>query len=343
MLYIRTDMNSVIASGHVMRCLSIADAAKELGEKVIFILADEQAVSLVEKRGHETLVLHTKWDDMESELPVLNNIIVEREIASILIDSYRVTEEYLKKLSKVTGIIYLDDLNAFHYDVDAIICYANYWEKFKYSSNYPDVKLYLGPQYMPLRKEFQNIEDKVIREKVETLLLMSGGNDEKHILAGVLEEIDTVAFRNITVICGRYYEGYEQLVNKYKNCENICIYQAVTDMEKYMQEADLAVSAGGTTLYELCACGTPTISFSLADNQFDNVKKFAEDDIIDYAGDVRYDNVIENVTKMIVEYKDDKELRQERSRKMRSIVDGKGARRIAEAWMKLIHGASLSK
>ena len=51
MLYIRTDMNDVIASGHVMRCLSVADAAKRGGEDTVFLLADNQAVPLLEKRG----------------------------------------------------------------------------------------------------------------------------------------------------------------------------------------------------------------------------------------------------------------------------------------------------
>ena len=336
MLYIRTDMNQVIATGHMMRCLSIADAASELGEQVTFILADNQAASYIADRGYERIVLNTKWDDMEAELPALELVIKENKITSLLVDSYRVTEAYLKTLSSLTKVLYLDDLNVSLYDVDAIICYANYWEKFQYEHRYQDTKLYLGTEYTPLRKEFSNIIDKEIKEKAEKLLLMSGGNDEKHILAGILDAIDIIAFKKITVICGRYYAGYEELVDKYKDYKNICIYQAVTDIEKYMQEADLAVSAGGTTLYELCACGTPTISFLLADNQLDNVRKFAEDNVIDYAGDVRSENVIENVAKLISRYKEDKGLRLERSKKMREVVDGQGARRIAEAWLEVM-------
>ena len=335
MLYIRTDMNQVIATGHVMRCLSIADAAKGLGEQVTFILADNQAVPYITDRGCESIVLNTKWDEPESELPMIEKVIKENHITTLLVDSYQVTERYLKLLSNLTKVLYLDDLNAFWYDVDAIICYANYWEKFQYPQRYQKVKLYLGTAYTPLRKEFSDITDKEIKENAEKLLLMSGGNDEKHILAGILDAIDIIAFKKITVICGRYYAGYEELVDKYKDYKNICIYQAVTDIEKYMQEADLAVSAGGTTLYELCACGTPTISFLLADNQLDNVRKFAEDNVIDYAGDVRSENVIENVAKLISRYKEDKGLRLERSKRMREVVDGQGARRIAEAWLEL--------
>lgn len=329
-------MNQVIATGHVMRDLSIAHAASQLGERVIFILADSQAVSYIADKGYESIVLDTKWNDLEAELPVMEKVIKENGITSLLVDSYQVTETYLRELSAMTKVIYLDDLNAFHYEADAIICYANYWEKFQYPQRYQNVKLYLGTEYMPLRKVFSDIGDKKIKDKVEALLLMSGGNDEKHILSGILEAVSITDFKNITVICGKYYAGYERLVDKYKDYENICIYQAVTDIEKYMQKADFAVSAGGTTLYELCACGTPTISFSLADNQLDNVKKFAEDAIIDYAGDVRYDAVIENVADLISKYKDNKTLRQERSAKMQKVVDGKGAKRIAEAWIKLM-------
>ena len=122
MLYIRTDMNVQIATGHVMRCLSIADATRELGEKVIFLLADNHAVEYITERGYETIVLGTKWDDMASELPILLDIIKEKKIQSVLIDSYQVTETYLKSLSEHIKIAYLDDLNAIVSDkIDGIM------------------------------------------------------------------------------------------------------------------------------------------------------------------------------------------------------------------------------
>ena len=73
-----------------------------------------------------------------------------------------------------------------------------------------------------------------------------------------------------------------------------------------MKKVDVAISAGGTTLYELCACGTPTISYSFADNQLNNVKQFDEDGIIPYAGDVRYEDISlsirNNIKKMMNRY-----------------------------------------
>ena len=75
MLYIRTDMNDKIATGHIMRCLSIANAVREYGEETIFILADEQAVEILKMQQYEYIVLHTKWDQMDSELSILKQEI----------------------------------------------------------------------------------------------------------------------------------------------------------------------------------------------------------------------------------------------------------------------------
>lgn len=325
MLYIRTDMNNTIATGHVMRCLSIADAAKQLGEGVTFLLADNQAEKLIQKRGFHTIILNTKWDDMESELSVLENIIFENKIEKILIDSYQVTENYLERLSELTKTIYIDDLNAFVYPVHAIICYANYWEKFKYAERYSNTKLLLGTDYIPLRKEFSACLPKQIKDKVENLLLLSGGTDNYNILDNLLQSIDLNKYRCINVICGKYYNNFESLSAKYSAYENVRLYKGVDHIEKFMEEADLAVSAGGTTLYELCAMGVPTISYSFADNQLDNVKQFQEDGIIDYAGDIRTGNVYFNVKRLIIKYCESIELRQSQSLKMQQMVDGGGA------------------
>ncbi len=333
MLYIRVDMNNRIATGHVMRCLSVADAAKTLGEEVTFLLADNQAAGLVRKRGHHAVVLNTPWDDMAAELPKLRDMIWDHGIERILIDSYQVTPSYLGELKKYTEVFYLDDLNAFHYPVDGLICYANYWQRFQYEESYTDTKLFLGTQYIPLGESFSHCGPKEIKPGVEHLLLLSGGSDPYDILAGMLRQIHRERYRKISVICGVYYPKYKELCDKYQKDENISIYQGVPDMVRFMQEADLAVSAGGTTLYELCAVGTPAISYSFADNQLGNVEKFEEDGMISYAGDLRRDPVAEHVAAYLDYFGQNRQVRGERSLKMQELVDGKGALRIAKALM----------
>lgn len=331
MLYIRVDMNEKIATGHVMRCLAIADAARVRGEDTTFILADEQAVELLRERGYASVVLYSQWNDMEGELAALHRVIGDYQIKRLLIDSYQVTDNYLRSLRGYVEIFYIDDINAFHYSVDAIICYANYWQKFNYHMHYKKQKLYLGTQYMPLKKAFFDCEKKQIKPQVENILLLSGGSDPYDILKNILERMEREKYQKIEVICGIYYPKYESLCQKYAENKNISVHQGVSNIEYYMKEADLAVSAGGTTLYELCAVGTPTISYAFADNQLENVKKFEKDHLIAYAGDVRKEPALDHIIEYLKTYHLNRQIRQERSLKMQKLVDGRGALRIASA------------
>mgnify|MGYP000362068493 FL=1 len=331
MIYIRADMNEQIATGHIMRCLSIADALRGLGEPVRFILADEQAVSLLKQRGYDAIVLHTQWNCMEEELSVLSQVIRNEHIDKLLIDSYQVTQRYLAELSKLVTTFYIDDLNLFEYPVDAVICYANYWKKFQYKINDKRTTYLLGMKYVPLKQAFWNCEAKIISEKADNLLILTGGSDPFNVTEQILDSIDTYQFQTIDVICGIYNTNYNKFVKKYENNKNIKFHQAVNNIEQYMKNADIAISAGGTTLYELCAIGTPAISFSFADNQLDNVRQFQEDGLIDYAGDARMDDIAGTSNQYLTRYRNDFELRKEKSEKMQKMVDGKGAERIARA------------
>ena len=331
MIYIRADMNEQIATGHIMRCLSIADALRGLGEPVRFILADEQAVSLLKQRGYDAIVLHTQWNCMEEELSVLSQVIRNEHIDKLLIDSYQVTQRYLAELSKLVTTFYIDDLNLFEYPVDAVICYANYWKKFQYKINDKRTTYLLGMKYVPLKQAFWNCEAKNKKEKADNLLILTGGSDPFNVTEQILDSIDTYQFQTIDVICGIYNTNYNKFVKKYENNKNIKFHQAVNNIEQYMKNADIAISAGGTTLYELCAIGTPAISFSFADNQLDNVRQFQEDGLIDYAGDARMDDIAGTSNQYLTRYRNDFELRKEKSEKMQKMVDGKGAERIARA------------
>ena len=67
MVYIRTDANEKIATGHVMRCLTIAEEIIQLGEMVHFFVSDEESAILIHDRKYQVTVLHTKWDKVDSE------------------------------------------------------------------------------------------------------------------------------------------------------------------------------------------------------------------------------------------------------------------------------------
>lgn len=328
MLAIRADMNQTIATGHVMRCLSIADAAKKSGKEVTFLLADDNGCRLIASRGYRYIVLGTDWREMESEIPALEKILRHEQFDRLLVDSYQVTPHYLSWLSEHVKTAYLDDVNAFHYPVDTLICYAPYYPKFHWEGNYPHTRLLLGTQYVPLRAPYLDAPQKEIREEVQNLLLLSGGTDPLNTLPKLLAVLADSGYQKITAICGMYYPGYEDLCAKYRYNPHVVLHRSVNDLWNYMKEADVTISAGGSTLYELCALGVPTISFSIADNQLDNVTQFAAQGIIPYAGDVRTHNVSGKVIQFLDEYRHDKSLRSRRSAAMQALVDGKGAERI---------------
>lgn len=336
MEYIRADANMSIASGHIMRCMAVAQEIKKLNRDVTFIIADDYPVQMLEERGFKYIILDVDWNDKVSEIDKLIALIKENNIERLLIDSYQVTPEYFKRISEYTRVTYIDDLNAFKYDVDKIINYCHFYKEFGYDKIYTDgdAKLYLGCDYIPLREEFCCIEDKIIEENIRNILITTGGADlfktAKFIAAKVAPKYEDIRFH---IVMGSFFvdtDEYEKLAEQNKN---ICLHYNVSKMSELMKVCDAAISAGGTTLYELCACGTPTICFYVADNQKKGVNAMVNDGIMLGGCDVR--EGMENFGVSMeadMERTMDKNIRQMLSRKMKSLVDGRGARRIADVF-----------
>ncbi len=304
-------MNSLVSMGHVMRCLSVADAAAGLGAGCIFITADDQPLSLIRERGYECIVLGTKWDDMDGEVGELEKVIRDKGIGRLLIDSYQVTESYLRRVNSLTDVFYLDDLNSFAYPVHAVIDYAVYADDEYYPDRFPGTRYYLGCGYAPLRKAFTDPHPKKIKQKADNILIMSGGSDPFGIIGKILETIPL-----------------DEYSDMYKDHSGIHIFPHVADIWDLYEQADIAVSAGGSTLYELSSMGVPTITYSLADNQIPNVTYFDKYGLMPCAGDVREGNVPKSVSRLLKEM-DSPERRADISVRLQRLVDGKGAERLA--------------
>lgn len=331
-LLIRADANNIIASGHIMRCMAIAQEAISQGHEIKFVVADHSSEGLLKKYDMPFICMDTEWHNMENENSVISEIVQNEQADCILVDSYYVTESYLLELKKFCKVIYIDDMNKCVYPCDILICYANYYKKFEYEKKYDkNVGLLLGPMYAPIRKVFYEAKRIEKTKQNKTILLMSGGADEYHIIQRVLVELDKVFLDGeyiIYAVCGLYNGDYEKLLEKYNNSKNVILLKNIDNIHEYMNEADIAISAGGSTLYELCACGTPTICYSFADNQIDNVKSFSDEGIMIYAGDAREDKTIVNIVKEIDKLLFNERKRKNLSRKMCSLVDGKGTKRI---------------
>lgn len=334
MIGIRVDVNETIATGHFMRCLSIAQGIRNAHRDAIFISADARGKVLSEQYQFQMVQLDTIWDDMDSEVEILRNVISKYHVDKLIVDSYYVTERYLRKLSEYVKLIYIDDINKFKYPVDILINYNAYCNIFNYAQTYigTNTNLILGPKYAPLRSEFRGINFKV-NEIVKNVLITTGGSDT----FGVAEQLIKAMIKdeglthiNIHIIVGRYSKINEKINQKLY--PNIILHKNVINMSNLMKKCDIAVTAGGSTMYELCACGIPSLSFTFADNQILGAKALDKLDIIPYSGDVRngMDECLEIIDKNIRYYIINYEVRKQKSQAMKTLVDGFGVDRIVK-------------
>lgn len=335
MIYIRTDANEIIGTGHVMRCLSIAARARSVGEAVCFIIADERSRPLIESRGFEAICLNSVWDRLDLETDRLIDVIGSRKIDTLLIDTYYVTFSYLSELRKHTKTAYIDDLHEFAYPVDLLINYNIFANEVDYRGLYAEGKaptLALGCEFAPLREEFGKVH-KHINRSVKSVLITTGGTDRYSVTERLIEGFKVhkrFSDLDFYFVLGRFNDRVEDLKKSYGKYENIHFLVNIPNMEKYMEMCDIAVTAGGTTTYELCACGIPSIMYTLADNQFEIAKTVSERGLIPWAGDMREDpeecvrKVLDHFGQLCENY----DLRRERSGKMRVLCDGRGAERI---------------
>ena len=339
-IYIRADANKQIGTGHVMRCLSIADCITE--KEVVFIVADKCSETLINEKGYSTICLGTIWNDLESEIEVLKRVIEENKIERLLIDDYFVTEFYLLEIGKLVEIYYIDDINQFLYPVSTLINYNIYARDMNYEERYEKQKMktsfLLGTEYAPLREEFQEIEERAF-EGVSKILITSGGTDNYNMIGSILErmekENDFFVYQFYCVI-GRFNRNKDVLLKKYETYKNVHLLYNISNMSDYMKMCDVCITAGGSTIYELCACGTPSVMFSLADNQLDCAKKVSEIELMPWVGDARTDMgmCFDNIVKEINKYRNPSYW-ESVSHRMQRVVDGKGAQRIANELVKM--------
>jgi spore coat polysaccharide biosynthesis predicted glycosyltransferase SpsG len=310
MIIVRADANEKIATGHLMRCLAVAAECRRRAP-ICFVLADETSAGLLKKlcphwQDYEIKILNTPYGDLAAELPVFLQILAADEVKAVFIDSYAVTADYLAAVNEKARTYYLDDLKAFAYPVHRVI-------------NYND-----DPAYAPLREQFRHVPYKV-REKIADVLVTTGGCDEEGMTEAIFREAgsvltETVNFHAVIGALNRHRDRLEELAAA---DARLILYENRTDMAAIMQGCDLAISTAGSTIYELCAVGVPTICFTTADNQIPGATALAAQEAVIYAADRQF---AKHISHLAASYQSRLAL----SANMRRLVDGYGAARIAE-------------
>lgn len=343
MIFIRTDANEKIATGHVMRCLTIADEILDLGGKVCFIVSDKQSLSLIQDRGFKYIITNSEWNNVnpQKEYEILNQHIKSTDL--LLVDSYYIDNRYLNCMrGLMCKIATFDDMFIEKKEADIIINYNIFYKIFDYESRYKKSNsvLLLGERYVPLRKQFRKIHPMEHARDSDCLkvLIMCGGGDLKNFICSCLDYIYTnnIEFFNRIdwkVVVGNYYPHMEQLNKISSENKNVHILENIKNMAELMMNCDICITAASTVLYECCAMRLPTLFVVVADDQRYDAGVFAENEMMIYCGDfVKKSSVVKE--KLLYELDNlvhNTEKQQIMKTKMKNVIDGKGAERIAIA------------
>lgn len=349
MIFFRADGNSKIGIGHIMRSMTIAKAAISQNEEVLFITADNEADDILDSNNIPHLVMNSDYTDMLTEKNQIKELADEYHPSLIVVDSYFVSDEYFGMLSNLAKTAYIDDLCQNAYDVDILINYNIQAKKEDYEALYADKKhkpqMLLGTDYVPVRDMF--ISAKSTKEiskdhKAKNILLLTGGADPLNLSEiFALEWISREAACKdivLNIVCGPFYTEYDKLCGVTKGVKNIILHQNVQNMAKLMEEADLAIASSGSTIYELCAVGVPTIAFYFIDNQKPVYDEFVQRTPIVGIGDFRQrqDGLIKEAFDTSTMLLGDDAKRNELSKALSTIIDGNGAQRIAKSLISFI-------
>ncbi len=337
-LWIRADGNRTLGMGHLMRCMSIADAYVEAGGECEFIVADQEAEELLNTRGYQARVLYSRWDDLSAEIGQLSELLTREAVKLLLVDSYYAGVDYFAQLREQTRIIYLTGKYDKAYPVDVLINYTIGSEQLGYEELYRgrNTRLLIGVQYAPLRKQFEVPLRHT--EGVKSILVTTGGTDAGGLAAELVQrakqeapELEKVCWH---IVIGAFYskETRQKLQKLQEAYTGIYLYENVSEMAALMQQCELAVSAAGSTVYELCACGVPAVIFSFVDNQEKGRRDFEQAGLVQSAGDLREERAdcVSRMLQQLVYWQTNEDARSAQACKVKAFIDGKGAKRLVE-------------
>lgn len=324
---ILTEGGKRIGTGHITRCISLYQAFEEQGiTPEIIVNGDGTVKDLFSNEKHQIF----NWTEDPGKI---FNMISRADI--MIIDSYLADIGFYEEISEIAAIpVYLDDTIRMDYPKGIVINGGVYAEEMDYKPR-EDITYLLGPSYTPLRKEFRNVPEKEIRKGIESVMITFGGDDMRNMTSRILR----LLIRNHpeltkNVVIGNGFQNIKEIERISDKKTNLIYFPDAEVMKKTMLESDIAICAGGQTLYELARVGVPAIVVAVADNQVNNVKGWQEAGFIEYAGWWEDKVVLEKVEIGLCLLKENKE-REKRSIIGRTFVDGLGARRIVQEIMKI--------
>ncbi len=271
----RADASPVIGTGHVMRCLAVAEALREDGHEVLFAMAESTAA--IDRRLSAEGFRHIKVAGpvgQAADLAATRAALRREHCTAVMLDGYRFGEAYRAGLQAAKlRVLAWDDLGdgtALH--ADLVVNAAPQAHRLPYDRMAPGALLLLGPGYAPLRREVRLAAVSARRAIGErpVLLLTFGGADPLGLTGPVLESLAARrpdGCRLVAVVGGSNPRAADVAALAERLGPGVTVQVDCPRMGAAMAESGLAVSAGGGTMGELAALTVPTLLVVTADNQ----------------------------------------------------------------------------
>ncbi len=289
----RTDSSSTVGTGHIKRCLALAGELRRAGVGTLFISRNHPGNINEEivREGHKLaeIPVRTSMKDgklygsqwlgssIEEDLEDTIAILKSDSFDWIIVDHYSLDASWESPLKSFCKRIFvIDDLANRPHDCDFLLDQNFGRVKGDYECLVPQsAKSFLGPNFALLRPEFKKLRGEAIKKRdagrLEKILISMGGIDKNNATKDVLfalNDLDIPGLNKIFVVLGDnapWIHDIKGLAASMKTPTEVLV--NTNKMAQLMFEADLAIGAAGTTSWERCALGLPTLIYIIAENQ----------------------------------------------------------------------------
>lgn len=319
---LRAESGSAVGLGHVRRCLALAQALAPHARPRLLLRGDETAAAVVRRARLEPVAVA---DGLDATLAAARAI----GAAALVVDSYAIDPRALAAAPRDVAVLGLiDDAGRFPIVVDVVV---NSALGVAPPAAAGETDYLLGPRFALLSQDFVVDPSPRSSADVRRVLISLGGVARADLIALVARAVRrAVPAAELDVVVGPSGDAMDRVQSALAGVSGVRWHRAPAAMRPLMVDADLAVSAGGVTAYELAATATPAVALCLADNQRPNLEGLAAEGAIVVAGDAEDPRVASRLEMAVAALAADAERRTQLARRARTLVDGRGAARVAD-------------